>query len=173
MTVFNSIRFAVLAVLFSTGGAAAPLFVLDNSTRVAMPGEILVFAGSITNEGTDEVFLNGTSFTVSSVLLWLDDNPFYLNTPVTLVGGAHFYGELFTVAIDSLAEPGTYTGTFTILGGSDAQAFDVVGINSFDVTVSTVPEPSTVAMLISAAALLALYRCNVSRCRSTDHNTYK
>jgi len=89
-------------------------------------------------------------------LFTLDDAPFFLNAPLTMAPGATFTGVLFTVAISPAASPGSYDGSFTILGGSTP--FDQFRLNdpaaAFTVNVVTVPEPAS--MLLFSTGLAAV-----------------
>ena len=65
--------------------------------------------------------------------------------------------DLFTVEIPAGTQPGSYAGSFTVLGGLNGDAQDIVGSAAFSVTVrnqpASVPEPVTWAL--TGAALLA------------------
>jgi len=114
----------------------------------------LTFIGTITNPGASDVFLNGT-LSLIPVGLHVDDDPFFLNTPLFLAPGGSFMGELFDVDIAADTAPGTYPGSLAILGGADGNSFDNLASVVFSVTVggvSTVPEPN--AILLFATALL-------------------
>jgi hypothetical protein len=58
-------------------------------------------------------------------VLPLDDTPFFLNFPQILTTSVT--GPIFTVSVPLATLPGLYPGTFSILGGASAAAFDVVG----------------------------------------------
>src|ERR1017187_6333736 len=119
---------------------------LDTTSLVGAPGTAVTFSGTILNASGVEVFLNGAGGNLSSPELTLDLTPFFTLTPLSLLDGGSYSGDIFAVAISGVALPGDYFGTFTILGGVDSQTFDPVGSVDFQVTVSdttTVPEPSS------------------------------
>lgn len=108
------------------------------------------FTGTLANTTTSIVFLNGDTLTFNGPAngLGLDDSPFFNNAPASLgamgSGSDTYTGGFFDVTVDSSAAPGTYLGTFVILGGADANAQDTVASTDFSVTVtpSSTPEPS-------------------------------
>jgi hypothetical protein len=134
------------------------IFTLASDTLSDVRGGVVVFDGTLTNSGTDDVFLNGVVSFISSPDLTVDDQPFFLNTPLFLPpNGGTFTGELFDVAISSAAAIGAYTGSFTIQGGADAEAFDSLATANFSVEVvsaSQIPEPSTIILLTTMGLLL-------------------
>ena len=84
--------------------------IFDAPSQIGAPGDALQFFGNITNTGVDTVFLNGDI-------------------------------ELFDI---SLSNPftyplGLYGGSYTLLGGVDGNAQDVLAAEDFSVTAT--PEP--------------------------------
>ncbi|MBL8209579.1 MAG: PEP-CTERM sorting domain-containing protein [Bryobacterales bacterium] len=63
------------------------------------------------------------------------------------------------MTIPGLQAPGPYLGVFTILGGADEFALDVIGTGSFQVDVTSssqdVPEPATFLLIGGGVGLLA------------------
>jgi len=152
---------AILALLLCATASADIIFTLDNPVQSALPGNTLTFEGSILNDGLTEVFLNGTSFNVPSFDIVLDDTPFFVNTPLSLLGGESFHGELFSLAVNPAAQPGPYTGAFSITGGVDSFAFDVIGTSTFDAVVT--PEPSGLPFVsVFLLILMWLRGCGVT-----------
>ena len=152
---------AILAAALISLGAAAPAihaqtlnFTLDNTgVLYGAPGSVLHFTGTLSNSSTtDTVFLNGDVPTFTAPGLTLDDSPFS-NAPLSLgplgSGSDTYTGDFFDVTIGSAAQPGTYSGTFEILGGADGNASDVVASHDFYATVlpQAVPEASSVTSL--------------------------
>lgn len=156
ITVLNS-RFAILAaalsVLLAPVGARAQtsfpsnalLITLTNATQSAAAGSTITFSGSVLNQYTQTVFLNGASATPDDPSLTGDASPFLNNAPASLGVGMSYpttgAADLFTITIASGANPGAYQGTFSITGGVDGNANDLVGSTPFTVNVAA-PEPS-------------------------------
>jgi hypothetical protein len=158
-------RLLVALGLFSATAFADTVFTvsLDFTSLVGTPGTAVTFSGTILNASGVELFLNGAGGDLSSPELTLDLTPFFTLTPLSLVDGDFYTGDIFAVAISGVALPGDYSGTFTIQGGEDSQTFDPVGSADFQVTVTDaggVPEPSSVTLFGFACLVLAvpLYR---------------
>jgi len=132
---------------------------LDTSSLAGTPGTAVPFTGTILNASGVELFLNGAGGYLSSPELTLDLTPFFTLTPLSLLDGDSYTGDIFSVAISDVALPGDYFGTFTIQGGVDSATFDPVGSADFQVTVASVPEPSSGALLGSAMLILVLPLC--------------
>lgn len=142
-----------VAALFLAASAQAGVFIaFQNADQTGGAGDLLSFTGTITNQGTEEVYLNGfnlnlagNDFTTDGLSNFLD------NVPLSLAGGASTSSiALFTVAIASpLTNPtGVFLGTWSLAGGIDGEAQELLGSANFSVT--TVPEPSTLATLLLA-----------------------
>ncbi|MGO4883374.1 MAG: hypothetical protein ACLP59_21530 [Bryobacteraceae bacterium] len=104
----------------------------------------------------DTVFLNSDVLDVpqSSAV----NDLFFTNVPISL-GPSATTGpvELFDFDVASDAVPGSYTGTWELLGGvgvTNQNDFDLLGSQSFTVEVSQAPEPVTELLL--GAGLLAI-----------------
>ena len=100
----------------------------------------MTFSGTILNASGVELFLNGAGGGTSSSELTLDLTPFFTLTPLSLLDGDFYTGDIFSVAISGVALPGDYFGTFTIQGGADSVTFDPVGLADFQVTVTDAGE---------------------------------
>jgi hypothetical protein len=153
-------RLLVALALFSGVAFADPVFTvsLDSTSLSGAPGTAVTFAGTILNASDVELFLNGAGGGLSSPELTLDLTPFFTFTPLSLLGGESYVGDIFSVVISDVALPGDYSGTFTIQGGADSQTFDTIGSVDFQVTVqdaAAVPEPSS--GILAALAGLTLF----------------
>ena len=110
------------------------------------------FTGTLTNSTAAEVFLNGDSPTFNGPGT-IDDSAFLTNAPLTLgamgSGSDTYTGSFFDITLPSSAAPGTYFGTFTVLGGPTASDQIAVATEDFLVTVPppAVPEASTTVLL--------------------------
>lgn len=160
-----SFSIALLAALALAMSAAADTLdlTLSNPVQTAVPAATLTFGASasapFSNSAT--IFLNGDNFNLTLNGAVIDDSGFLLNFPFTLDPGVGVAGTLFTVALPSTIAPGTYTGFFSILGGSDPASQDRIATPSFEIDApAAVPEPGTWLLLATGLTLLAalLYR---------------
>jgi PEP-CTERM motif len=132
---------------------------LDQPDQSGSQGDTLQFFGTITNDSADTIFLNSDSFTLGGLSLTFEDQ--FQNTPLSLApqgqaGDSSGDIELFDVAVnDPLVDPtGKYLGSYTLIGGADGgdgTGADVLGTATFSVT--TVPEPSTIYLLLAACVV--------------------
>lgn len=153
------LRLASLALLLaatSVAHADSLLLTLGNATRTGSGGSTLTFSGTASaptaNSGTE--YLNGDSYGVTAGAM-LDDSPYLNAFAFTLDPGQSFTGDLFTLTLPANAVAGSvYTGNFTIIGGSDANAQDKLGSATFSAAIPAVaavtPEPSTLVLFGSA-----------------------
>src|SRR4051812_14987503 len=117
----NVILFLLLSATASLSIAATINFDFDSSLVSLRPGQMTTLSGTIQNIGTTTAFLNGDTFTGVSPLV-IDDTPFLLNTPPSLVPAAQFAGPILTVSIPGNTGFGLYSGSFRILGGDTPSA---------------------------------------------------
>jgi len=159
-----------LLFLFLTLSAAHAATILNVTLSPAnqngLPGQPLTFSGTLENTTNGTVFINSNSFTFDITAVGsLDDSLFLANAPFSLNAfEASKPFDFFTVNIPALQAPGLYSGVFTIQGGADDLAADVLGTASFQVQVnappppppgpSEVPEPATVILMGGGLALL-------------------
>jgi hypothetical protein len=133
-----------------------------NLTQIKLPaqsGNTVAFKGTLTNTGPAPVFLNGDTFTVPYPQLAIDESQFYANVPLSLAAnGGSYTGPFFSITVDPSTASGSYAGSFTIQGGGDANTFDDLATQNFEVDVAN-PQP-----VISAAANFV----PVSPCRIAD-----
>ncbi len=132
---------------------------LTNPIQAGSPSATLTFDASasapFSNSGT--LFLNSDSFNLSLVGANIDDTGFFINFPPTLAPGEGAAATLFTVSLPAAFAPGTYSGFFQILGGSDPGAQDILATVNFQVTTpAAVPEPGTWLLLATGIAALAM-----------------
>jgi hypothetical protein len=153
---------AALAALPGTTARADSISIsFDHSILSAVPGQTVTFRGTVTNLENSIVDLNscdvnlGGPFTTDSCVAFLLFAPLFLNPLET---SAPF--DMFTVTVDqpftgSFGLPSP--GIFTVLGGPDGDAQNVLAQAKFDVVVT--PEPGTAALLgLAITMTLALRR---------------
>jgi hypothetical protein len=143
--VFSFIAPALLLMASLPASADTINIVLTSPVQNAQPGSPVTFEATIsapsTNTGT--IYLNGDNYTLGG-LFTVDDTDF-LNFPFSLDPGASTTADLFTVTLLPGVPTGSYSGFFSILGGSDPFVLDTIGTANFNVQVT--PEPQTVALL--------------------------
>ncbi len=135
---------------------------LSPSPQSGVPGQTLTFSGVLENTTGSEVFLNSNSYTFDiGGLGVVDDALFLSNAPISLAAmevTSPF--DFFTVTIPGGQAPGPYLGVFTVLGGADGIASDVLGNGTFTVEVAAegVPEPGSIVLLCGGLGVLGWMR---------------
>jgi hypothetical protein len=157
---------ALLTIGLSSAAAYADTvtFTLTSPTEYVSPytGGTLTFNATVSAPSSNgaAVYLNGDDFNIASPLA-LNDSDF-LNFPFFLSPGTKFTGDLFTVTIPAGTMNGNYLGSFTLLGGADGGASNVLGTDSFDVVVT--PEPSSILLSMTGMAGLVWAGCKRKVC---------
>lgn len=168
-----------LAGLAVTQGQAGLLITPVNDHLTVAAGDVITLRVSIDNGDDADIYLNGTAVNVSGLsFTYSDIFADYLTAnfaAVPALGTLNPF-DLATVTVSDplLDDPGDYELTYAFFGGADPFAGDYLGTASFTFTIptpdtipdpvgSTVPEPSTWALLGGAAPVLLLIR----RCRSS------
>ena len=146
---------AVASLLLSVPALADSInFSLADANQAAASGSTLSYTATVaapTSNGAP-VFLNGDTFNLNAPLT-LNDSGFFSNFPLSLAPGSNFTGILFTVTAPPNTDAGMYNGTFTLLGGANGAAINVLGTVNFAVnTPSAVPEPGTWLLLSTGLA---------------------
>jgi hypothetical protein len=144
------------AILLSVSIAKADLLSVSISPATGVSGNTLAIIGTITNNSGQTVYLNEDSFSLPGPFV-VDDTPFFLNTPLFLTNGGSFTGEILDVTINTPATPGSYTGTFWILGDTTGNggADFLNGTAGTPFQVNVAPEPSSKVLLTSGMVGMA------------------
>jgi hypothetical protein len=152
---FCSVIFALAMTMWPVQLAHASSlgFTLASDTLFGGQGGVVAVKGTLTNTDAADVFLNGVLSFISLSGLTVDDQPFFLNTPLFLSPGESFTGEVFAVDIEPQAAVGTYQGSFTIQGGADANAFDTLSSVTFAVQVAIDTTPPTLTVSTNPTTL--------------------
>ena len=157
---------------------ASPITVDLTSTLLqGCEGSTVTFSGTLSNAASSVIFLNSAGLNLAGGFSAADEDltPFFNDAPLFLSASASTpVIDLFTLQVPSLFATGSYSGTFTILGGADTNAMDVVGSAGFTIQVvnaTGVPEPSSGALIAVTGVnmLLAAIVCRRSR-RSAELN---
>ena len=143
---------------------------LVQATQTVVQGTTVVgFDATVSNPTAVTEFLNSDGSTTNSALVTVDDSPFTgLSSvwPLTLApsgqsGDSFGPALLFNLDLPANLAPGTYTGSFSILGGTDSATFDDIADVNFTVEVTSAvvtPEPAMLLLLGSGLAGLGLLR---------------
>lgn len=157
---------SLLGLLPNNARADSIDFSLTSPTQSVVVGSgPLAFSAALTNTGSSDVFLNADNFSADAGLT-IDDSAFFslplFLSPAGQSGDTTGTVTLFSVTLDPNLLPGTYTGTFSILGGADDQTFDVLATQQFTIDAmapAAVPEPPSLAlMIVGATAALTIAR---------------
>jgi hypothetical protein len=150
----RKLTLAVVALLLTIGLSSAAAhadtvsFTLTNPVQYVggTAGGVATYIVTATAAASNgaNVFLNGDSFNVGAPLT-LDDSDFFADSPFFMAPGEVDTFDLFAVTVTAGTIPGNYTGFFSVLGGADGNASNVLGTVNF-VTVVT-PEPSSFILL--------------------------
>lgn len=149
-----------IALLPTAAYADTITFTLTNPNgAVSYTGGSLTYGATVSAPAGNAaaVFLNGDSFNVTSPVT-LNDSDFFSNFPLSLAPGASFTGGLFVLTLPPNPPSGTlgtFLGTFTLLGGANSNAIGTLGTVNFSLTTTT-PEPSSIALLLTGMAGLAM-----------------
>jgi hypothetical protein len=153
----------ILATLGATAAQADTITItFDQPNQVALPGTTVEFFGTLTNNTTGTIFLNGDALNIAGLSFTTTDQ-FFNNVPSSLAPGANSGDiELFDISASSplLDAAGFYTGTYSLLGGIDGNGQDVLETNPAAFSVDTapatspVPEPASIALFLTGASTL-------------------
>jgi hypothetical protein len=164
----------MLATLSALSAKADVTIVFDQPDQIGSPGETLQFFGTITNDDSENrVFLNSDDLTLNGLSLTTDDL-FFANVPASLAAGESSGDiELFDVLVSNplVDAPGMYQGSYTLFGGNDGgtdSAADNLGSANFSVT--TVPEPYSIFLLLSVVLATLIPIARTARKRAGSAN---
>lgn len=158
--------FLITAALVCTaiGAQATTLFtiVLDDPNQTVAPGATAQFFGTIYNDTSTSIYINGDDLNLSSNAGDFTLNDLTLtNTPISLDPNANTGDiELFDVTAAS-PFPDTvnvaYNGTYDIQGGADSNDQTILN-EPVNFSVEATPEPGTWSLVAGALAVLVLKR---------------
>ena len=126
------------------------------------PGSEVTVYGTITNTGSDDVYLNSENFTLGSSSFSNGDvTDFFLNAPLSLAPDSDSgLIALFTFDVASGTPGGSYGGNYLdILGGGPTDQ-NLLASAEYSVTVknTVAPEPGTIGLIVLGVAGVILRR---------------
>jgi hypothetical protein len=153
-TLFCTLILATLAT--SVAKADSITISFDQSNQTVSAGDTVEFFGTITNDTTNTIYLNSDDLNLAGLSFTTTDQ-FFSNVPISLApsgqaGDSSGDIELFDVTANNplLDAAEGYSGTYTLLGGTDGNAQDNLGSQDFSVTsLAPVPEPPTIYLLLA------------------------
>jgi len=151
----------IIAVASASSARADAVLTFTSPTLVITSGGTVEFDGTLTNTGADDIYLNSDTFSLLFPDLTFDDSPFIFEAPLSLSAGNSYTGPFIDVTADVTILPGTYSSTFTILGGADSNALNDIASEDFAVDVasaSSTPEPSPLLLLVTGLAMIGVMR---------------
>jgi hypothetical protein len=147
----------VIAIVSVGVAHADAILTFTPSTLSTIPSGTVEFDGTLTNTGTYDLYLNSDTFDLEYSDLTVDDSPFMLSGPTILAAGDSYTGAFIDVTADATTPSGSYSGTYTIQGGTDSDTFDDLATADFTVDIgSPVPESNPFLLLAMGLIIIAI-----------------
>ena len=147
---------AVLALLVMLPAAAQadPVTItLPDTLVIAQGGSALGVQGSLANAAAPTFWITSGNLSITGPAgITFDDSAFLANAPMFLTAGSNSgLFSFFDIFVDVTVAPGTYTATFTVIGGPSDGSQITTLTQDFNIVVRTstqnVPEPTSMLLL--------------------------
>ncbi len=141
---------AVLSLIVAVSQAQIILTLAPSSLLPVTPGGSISWSGTLTNTGLDALYISGDEILISPpVTFAIDDTPLLTQVQLyPLAAGASYSGLLFTLTAPNVILNGSFNGTLTLLGATDAFNTNPIGSQGF--SFRAVPEPGAIAFLFGS-----------------------
>lgn len=114
-------------------------FVLTPATQLGARSNAVVFTGTLSNTSlTEDLYLNDIQFSFTGAAtnyLAGNSNAFFANVPGILLPGETYSDIVCAVVIDASTPPSDYSGSVTLVGGTNIFAVSNLETQSFQVSV--------------------------------------
>ena len=135
MRLKSLLLFSLMMALSGMAARADLSFVLTPAAETCAQSNEVFFSGVLSNTNpTNNVYLNDIQFTASSNLAAVA-NAFFANVPGILSAGQTYSDIVFAVTVNPTAAVGNYSGTVTIVGGTNILSSSNLATQSFQVSV--------------------------------------
>jgi len=143
----------VLTLLLSAAHAQNLSFNLTPAAQSGVGTGEVYFTGALTNTGPTTNFLNNIQFAFTGAAtnyFTADTNVFFANVPGILLPGDTYTDVVFGVVISPATQPGNYSGTVTIQGGTNI--FDATSSSGQSFQISL--PPAELSITVSGGDLI-------------------
>ncbi|HUI05380.1 MAG TPA: hypothetical protein VL486_00080 [Verrucomicrobiae bacterium] len=139
----SGLAFALALATATVSIHADVTFVLTPAVQDGARSNTVVFTGTVSNtDPTNDVYLNDLQFSFTSAAtnyLAGDSNAFFANVPGILLPGETYSDVVCAVAIDAATPPGDYSGSVTMVGGTNIFDATALANQTFQVSVFDTP----------------------------------
>ncbi len=135
----SALLLVAIIAFFGPRSWAGLSFVLTPNTQIGACGAEVTFTGILSNtDPVADAYLNGIQIVASGNLSTVT-NDFFANVPGILSAGQTYSDTVFSVTIASAAPTGDYSGTITVVGGTNIFATNSLVSQSFQIFVEATP----------------------------------
>ena len=143
---------ALLAMLPAAAQADPVTITLPDTLVIAQGGSALGVQGSLANAAAPTFWITSGNLSITGPAgITFDDSAFLANAPMFLTAGSSSgLFSFFDIFVDVTVAPGTYSATFTVIGGPNDGSQIVTLTQDFNIvarTTQNVPEPTSMLLL--------------------------